>query len=189
MNCPATASQTVGPYFKIGLAYLDSNSLCTEAVPGVHIAVSGQIFDGEEVPVPDAQLELWQADDQGRFSGYDPTARGPVAEGFSGFARVPVDQHGAFNFHTILPGSVPMIDGTPQAPHIVVVLSMRGLLKHLYTRIYFAGNPRNGEDPILQAISPERRSTLLAEPDPESPGQYRFNIHLQGENETVFFQY
>jgi len=189
MSYPATASQTVGPYFTIGLAYLDCNSLCTDAAPGVHLTVSGQVFDGEGVPVPDAQLELWQADDQGRFAGYDPSERGEVSEGFGGFARVPVDQYGAFHFHTIYPGSVPSPDGTAQAPHIVIVLSMRGLLKHLYTRIYFAGNPLNETDAILQAVPAERRSTLIADITPESPGQYRFNIRLQGENETVFFKY
>ncbi len=189
MSYPATASQTVGPYFKIGLAYLDGNRLCTDTAAGVHITVSGQVFDGEEVPVPDAQLELWQADDQGRFAGHDPTERGAVSEGFAGFARVPVDQHGAFHFHTVFPGSVTSPDGTANAPHIVVVLSMRGLLKHLYTRIYFAGNPLNDTDPILQAVPADRRSTLTADPTPGSPDQYRFDIHLQGENETVFFKY
>ena len=189
MSYPATASQTVGPYFKIGLAYLDSNSLCTDATPGRHITVSGQVFDGEGVPVPDAQLELWQADDQGRFASYDPAERGEVSTGFAGFARVPVDQHGGFNFRTIFPGSVPAPDGSLQAPHIVVVLSMRGLLKHLYTRIYFAGNPLNETDTVLQAVPADRRATLIAEATTESPKQYRFNIRLQGDNETVFFKY
>lgn len=189
MSHPATASQTVGPYFKIGLSYRDGNSICIGTIPGVHIAVSGQIFDGEGVPVPDAQLELWQADNQGHFSGYDPLGRGSVAEGFAGFARVPVDQNGGFEFRTILPGSVPFTDDTAQAPHIVVLLSMRGLLKHLYTRIYFAGNPLNEEDPILGAIPSDRRSTLLAEPFSDNPNHYRFNVHLQGDSETVFFQY
>jgi len=189
MSYAATASQTVGPYFKIGLSYLDCNALCTEATPGQHIGVSGQVFDGQGFPVPDAQLELWQADDQGRFAGYDPTERGEVSPGFEGFARVPVDQHGGFNFRTIFPGSVPAPDGSSQAPHIVVVLSMRGLLKHLYTRIYFAGNPLNDTDPILQAVPVDRRATLLADVTPDNPKQYRFNIRLQGDNETVFFKY
>jgi protocatechuate 3,4-dioxygenase alpha subunit len=189
MSFPATASQTVGPYFKIGLSYLDADSLCTAAAPGTHITVSGQVFDGEGVPVPDAQLELWQADDQGRFSGYDPAERGEVSPGFGGFARVPVDQHGAFFFRTVMPGSVPTLDGAAQAPHIAVVLSMRGLLKHLYTRIYFGGSPLNDTDPILQTIPADRRATLLATATGDTPSQYRINIRLQGENETVFFKY
>ena len=189
MSYPATASQTVGPYFTIGLAYLDSNALCTDAAPGKHIKVLGQVFDGEGVPVPDAQLELWQADDQGRFSGYDPRECGEVSKGFVGFARVPVDARGCFHFGTVLPGSVPAPDGSSQAPHIVVMLSMRGLLRHLYTRIYFAENPLNDTDPILHIVPAERRATLIAEATPENPRQYLFNIRLQGESETVFFQY
>jgi protocatechuate 3,4-dioxygenase alpha subunit len=189
MTYPATASQTVGPYFKIGLQYLDSNSLCSEAAAGVHIRVSGQVFDGDGVGVPDAQLELWQADDQGRFAGYDPSGRGDVSDGFGGFARVPVNEHGAFHFSTVYPGSVASPDGGQQAPHVVVMLSMRGLLKHLYTRIYFSGEALNEQDEILQAVPADRRATLFAREEPEGSKHYRFDIHLQGENETVFFQY
>ena len=183
MSYPATASQTVGPYFKIGLEYLDSHALCTEASTGVHITVAGQVFDGDGVPVPDALLELWQADDLGRFAGHDE-----VSEGFGGFARVPVDEHGGFHFRTVYPGSVAGPDGTLQAPHIVVMLSMRGLLKHLYTRIYFAGDALNEGDPILTAVPVDRRGTLLAH-EVEGSKQYRINIYLQGETETVFFEY
>ena len=189
MSLPATASQTVGPYFRIGLAYLDSPALCTEAVPGKHITITGQIFDANGTPVPDGQLEVWQADDQGRFSGYDPTERGAVSEGFVGFARVPVDERGVFRFHTVVPGSVPTLDGVAQAPHIVVMLSMRGLLKHLYTRVYFAGDALNEQDPVLTAVPTARRRTLLAEALPGSADEYRWNVWLQGEDETVFFQY
>ncbi len=189
MSYPATASQTVGPYFKIGLQYLDSNALCTEAAPGIHITVSGQVFDGDGVPVPDAQLELWQADDLGRFAGHDPSGRGEASDGFVGFARVPVNEHGAFHFSTVYPGSVMAPDVTRQAPHIVVMLSMRGLLKHLYTRIYFAGDALNADDPILTAVPVDRRGTLLAHEEEEGSEQYRMNIHLQGDDETVFFEY
>lgn len=189
MSYPATASQTVGPYFRIGLSYLDSPGLCTEAAAGTHITVTGQIFDANGAHVPDAQLELWQADDQGRFAGYDPAESGGVSDGFTGFARVPVDERGVFKFHTIYPGSVANLDGTAQAPHIVLILSMRGLLKHLYTRIYFAGDPLNGDDAVLSAVPEERRKTLLAELTAGSTNEYLWNVKLQGADETVFFQY
>lgn len=189
MKYPATASQTVGPYFRIGLSYLDSSALCTEAAPGKHITVSGQIFDANGAPVPDAQLELWQADDQGRFTGYDPAESGIVSEGFTGFARAAVDELGAFQFHTVYPGCVATLDGTAQAPHIVVMLSMRGILKHLYTRIYFAADPRNHVDPVLSAVPSERRKTLFADLMPGSSHEYLWNVRIQGADETVFFQY
>ena len=189
MSYPATASQTVGPYFRIGLSYLESSALCSEAAPGTHIAVSGQIFDADGAPVTDAQLELWQADDQGRFAGYDPTESGIVSDGFTGFARIPVDERGMFKFNTVYPGSVSMLDGRSQAPHIVLMLSMRGILKHLYTRIYFAADPLNGDDPVLSTVPAERRKTLYAELLPGSTNDYLWNVRLQGTDETVFFQY
>ena len=189
MNHPATTSQTVGPYFRIGLSYLDSSALCSEATPGQHITVSGQIFDADGVPVPDAQLELWQADDQGRFAGYDPSESGIVSDGFTGFARIPVDDRGTFKFHTVYPGSVAAQDSKSQAPHVVLMLSMRGILKHLYTRIYFAGDPLNGDDPVLSAVPSERRKTLFAELMQGSSNEYLWNVRLQGADETVFFQY
>ena len=189
MKYPATASQTVGPYFRIGLSYLDSIALCTEETPGKHITVSGQIFDANGAPVPDAQVELWQADDQGRFAGYDPAESGSVSEGFTGFARVAVNERGAFKFHTVYPGSVATLDGETQAPHIVLMLSMRGILKQLYTRIYFAEDPRNTDDPVLSAVPAERRKTLIAELIPAISNEYLWNIRLQGADETVFFQY
>ncbi len=189
MSFPATASQTVGPYFSIGLSYLNSVSVCAESAEGEHISISGQVLDGDGVPVPDAQLELWQADDKGRFAGFDPGESGATAEDFQGFARIPTDERGVFRFHTIRPGTVVTLEGTSQAPHIVVLLFMRGLLKHLVTRIYFANDPRNTGDPVLLTVPPERRQTLLAEPTAEQPEQYRWDIRLQGENETVFFAY
>ncbi len=189
MSVPATASQTVGPYFSIGLSYRNGTATCDEATEGEHIEISGHVFDGEGVPVPDAQLELWQADSKGRFAGADSFEREPASPGFHGFARVPTDAQGAFRFRTVRPGAVASPSGTPQAPHIVVLLSMRGLLRHLFTRIYFASNPLNTSDPILLAIPPERRPTLFAQPIEGQPQSYRWDIRLQGENETVFFMY
>jgi len=189
MGVPATASQTVGPYFAIGLSYRNSNALCAEACAGEHLSVSGHVFDANGMIVPDAQLELWQADSEGRFAGVDRADKGTSSEGFEGFARVPTDERGEFSFDTVRPGIVPLPDGTPQAPHIVVLLSMRGILKHLFTRIYFAGDPRNESDPILLAVPADRRHLLCAQPDQGRPGNFSWNIHLQGENETPFFQY
>jgi protocatechuate 3,4-dioxygenase, alpha subunit len=189
MSVPATASQTVGPYFSIGLSRMNGVALCSEAVAGEHIEISGRVFDGNGHLVPDAQLELWQPDNEGRFAGIDHAGVGSSSDQFVGFARVPTDEQGAFRFHTVLPGTVTLLDGTPQAPHIVVLLSMRGLLKHLFTRIYFAGRPENQNDPILLAIPAERRSTLYAQPRDDNSKHLLWNIHLQGEDETVFFQY
>jgi protocatechuate 3,4-dioxygenase, alpha subunit len=189
MSVQATASQTVGPYFSIGLSYRNGVATCTNSIEGEHIEISGQVFDGEGVPVPDAQLELWQADAKGRFAGADPSERGPVSPGFQGFARVPTDPQGAFHFHTVRPGAVAGPSGMQQAPHIVVLLSMRGLLRHLFTRIYFANDPLNTSDPVLLAIPAERRPTLFAQPIEGQPQSYRWDIRLQGENETVFFMY
>jgi protocatechuate 3,4-dioxygenase, alpha subunit len=187
MTTPATTSQTVGPYFSIGLSYRNDPYLCSPETEGEHIQISGQVFDGAGTPVTDAQLELWQADTFGRFAGADTNNSGTASAGFRGFARAAVDQRGTFLFHTILPGCVPDASGTPQAPHIVVLLFMRGILKHLYTRIYFDNDPRNETDPVLHAIPAERRATLFARLD--TSGQYTWNIHLQGDNETVFFDY
>jgi protocatechuate 3,4-dioxygenase alpha subunit len=188
MSNPATTSQTLGPFFSIGLSYRNNSSVCAETVDGAHITLSGQVWDGAGTPVSDAQLELWQADSHGRFAGVDPEMTGSIDAGFEGFSRIPTDEHGAFRFQTILPGTVSTLDGVAQAPHIVVVLMMRGILKHLITRIYFANDARNDADPILNAVPQERRSTLLAQLT-GAPGEYRWDIHLQGEHETVFFAY
>ena len=189
MSYPATTSQTVGPYFRIGMSYLDSPAVCTQHAPGEHITVTGQVFDADGIPVTDGQLEVWQADDQGRFAGFDPTERGPVSDGFIGFARVPLDERGSFRFHTVMPGGVPTLDGQLQAPHIVVMISMRGLLKHLYTRIYFDGQEQNAKDPVLTVVPADRRETLCAKLVAGSTKEYCWNVRLQGEDETAFFEY
>jgi protocatechuate 3,4-dioxygenase alpha subunit len=164
-------------------------SLCGEHATGDHIQVAGSLFDGKGKPVPDAQLELWQADSVGRFSGSD-IGLGEITEGcFRGFARVPSDALGRFHFRTIRPGRVKTLDGKEQAPHIVVLLFMRGLLKHLITRIYFADDERISTDPILSLVGSKRTPTLLAQPIAGPPGNYHWDIHLQGEQETVFFAF
>jgi protocatechuate 3,4-dioxygenase alpha subunit len=188
MSVPATASQTVGPYYKIGLEYRCGHTLCSDDAPGEHIELTGMLYDGDGVPVPDAQLELWQADDQGRYVGLD-SGTGPSSEGFAGFARVAFDEAGCYRFHTVKPGVVTAPDGCSYAPHILVLIFMRGLLRHLYTRIYFDGEPANETDAALQAVPADRRDTLIAKRVEGKPNEYLWNIHLQGDNETAFFAY
>jgi protocatechuate 3,4-dioxygenase alpha subunit len=139
--------------------------------------------------VPDALLEVWQADFQGRFVDSPLVACGTTNESFQGFARMPTDERGSFHFRTVRPGAVPLPNGAFQAPHIVVLLLMRGILRHLITRIYFADDPLNDADPVLTAVPMERRCTLLAQPMDERSGLYRWDICLQGDDETVFFAY
>lgn len=180
-----TASQTVGPFFSIGLSYRNRS---VERAMNV-IVVSGTIFDGENVPVPDAQIEIWRADTRGRYNQlvpYNP-ANAPIQ--FDGFARIATDDRGVFAFETVLPGKLPGPEGKVQAPHIVAVIFMRGLLLPLYTRIYFAGQSANASDPIFEVVPEDRRATLLAVSDGENPNCYRWDVHLQGNEETVFFTY
>jgi protocatechuate 3,4-dioxygenase alpha subunit len=173
-----TPSQTVGPFFHLGLQGLDKASLAPEGTPESEIvAIRGKLYDADLNPVPDAQLEIWQADPQGSHA----------SRHFAGFGRIPTNPHGEFHFTTVKPGTVAGPNGSIQAPHIVVLLFMRGLLKHLATRIYFAGDPRNDSDPILLHVPVERRVTLLATSQPSAPNHFEWNIVLQGENETVFF--
>lgn len=174
MSTP-TASQTVGPFFSIGMSY--RNKHVADPAPEDAILITGTIFDGEGVPVQDAQLELWQANAAG------------VYERFSGFTRISMDEHGAFALQTVMPGRVAGPQGTTQAPHIVVTLFMRGLLRHLHTRIYFADHPDNENDPVLSCVPNDKRTTLLARQVAGSPRYYRWDVYLQGEQETVFFAY
>ena len=138
-------------------------------------------------PVPDAQLEIWQANPQGRHPKPRAAQSETGAPHFSGFGRTPTNAHGEFHFTTVKPGAVAGPNGSVQAPHIVVLIFMRGLLKHLATRIYFSGDPRNDSDPILLHVPVERRATLIAVNQPSAHNRFEWNILLQGENETVFF--
>jgi protocatechuate 3,4-dioxygenase alpha subunit len=179
-----TPSQTVGPYFAIGLTWEDGPYVVPEGTPGA-FWVRGRVLDGNGEPVPDAMIESWQADPDGRYNHPDDP-RASEAGDFRGFARVGTDAEGRFAVYTVKPGPVPGPHNTTQAPHLEVSVFARGVLNRLVTRIYFADEQQaNAVDPVLRTVPEERRATLLAEPVPE--GGYRFDIHLQGEGETVFF--
>jgi protocatechuate 3,4-dioxygenase alpha subunit len=190
-----TPSQTVGPFFKYGLtpdgkyAWNDAftGNLVTPDASGERIRLKGRVFDGDGAPVPDAMLEIWQADAQGRFS--DPKDKRALPNAaFRGFGRCGTDADGGYAFDTIKAGQVPDPDGKPQAPHILLAIFARGMLLHLYTRIYFEGEAANSADPVLALVPADRRGTLIAARE-QGNGEavYRFDIRLQGENETVFF--
>ena len=188
-----TPSQTVGPYLHIGLVpgpygvrEVFSPVVADAGLPGNHLRIEGRVLDGAGAVMPDAMLEIWQADAQGCYA-HPADGRPLASNSFRGFGRVATDKDGGFFFATIKPGQVKGPGGALQAPHINVGLFARGLLKRLFTRIYFAGEATNAADPILALVPAERRATLLAKPDPAKPGVWRFDIHMQGPAETVFF--
>lgn len=190
MDCDLTPtpSQTVGPFFHLGCTEQASvGSLVTSSTKGERILLVCRVFDGEGQPVPDAMIEIWQANAEGRYAHPEDEQEKPLDPNFNGFGRLASDEQGRCVFETIMPGRVPGNDGTLQAPHINVSIFARGVLKRLATRIYFAGNPTNTEDPILALVPAERRSTLLAQPDATDKTGLLFDIHLCGKNETVFF--
>ena len=189
-----TPSQTVGPYFAYGLtpaqygyplASIASADLRNPDVEGQQIRIEGRVLDGKGEAVDDAMIEIWQADPQGRYAHPADARSGNVA--FKGFARcgTGTDAENRFIFDSLKPGSV----AEEQAPHINVIVFMRGLLSHLYTRIYFADEPEaNAKDPVLRSVPAERRGTLIAaRDDGGSVPVYRFDIRMQGDQETVFF--
>jgi protocatechuate 3,4-dioxygenase alpha subunit len=190
-----TPSQTVGPFFKYGLTpggHYDwndafTNNLVTPDVSGDRIRIEGRVFDGDGVPVPDCMLEIWQADSQGRFADPKDKRALPNAR-FRGFGRCGTDANGTFAFDTIMPGQVADPDGKPQAPHILLAVFARGMLRHLYTRIYFGGEAANDGDPVLALVPADRRATLIATREPGNGNAvYRLDLRLRGDNETVFF--
>ena len=189
MSLQTTASQTVGPYLHIGLTWLVTDNLAGPGVEGEPITLQGRVTDGDGAPVNDALVEIWQANARGRYPHPEDQGDAPLEPAFKGFGRVPTDKDGGFRFTTIKPGRVPGAGGALQAPHINVTLLMRGMLRHLITRIYFAGDPANAEDAVLASIAAERRPTLLAQLMPGAPSVLQWNVRLQGPDETVFFTY
>jgi protocatechuate 3,4-dioxygenase alpha subunit len=186
MNLPTTSSQTVGPYLHIGLTWLVSDNLVAPGVLGEPVVIEGRITDADGAPVNDALVEIWQANANGRYPHPEDHGAAPLEPAFTGFGRVPTDADGGFRFTTIKPGRVPAPGGALQAPHINVTIFMRGMLRHLATRIYFPGEPANEHDTLLARVPAHRRATLVAAP---VDGKLVWNVRLQGEGETVFFDH
>ena len=185
MRRPITPSQTVGPFFSHALPWTDGARVVPAGTEGA-IWLRGRVFDGNGDLVPDAMIETWQADPDGRFDHPDAPAGERRFPGFRGFGRshtvVPAGEYGVL---TLKPGRVDDGEGGLQAPHVDVSVFARGLLDRVVTRIYFADEAEaNAEDPVLRALPEDRRGTLVAQPTDDG---YRLDVHLQGDGETVFF--
>jgi protocatechuate 3,4-dioxygenase alpha subunit len=205
-----TPWQTLGPFFHYALPWKGGADLAggseigarADLVPNGHfllrgsaerrpiagepIEIAGFVYDGDGAPVPDALIELWQANAAGRYaSPADDRAELPLDADFAGFGRAATDADGGYRFRTIRPGRVPGPGNALQAPHAALSVLGRGILKRLVTRIYFEDADGNEEDPVLALVPPGRRRTLIAKRDAD--GRYRFDIRLQGADETVFF--
>ena len=194
MRLKQTPSQTVGPFFAYGLTpeqygypfrSLAGPVLVDSDTPGERIRIAGRVLDGEGNPVPDAMIEIWQADAEGRYA-HPADTRGSNVR-FEGFGRcgTGTDPESRFVFETIKPGPV----GDGQAPHVNVIVFMRGMLSHVYTRIYFDDEAEaNARDTVLASVEEGRRHTLIAARETTASGTvYRFDVHMQGPDETVFF--
>jgi protocatechuate 3,4-dioxygenase alpha subunit len=204
-----TPSQTVGPFFHYGLPWKGGADLVGQSemgarpelfpedhyvlnlappkglVSGEVIILEGVVRDADGKPLPDAMIEIWQANAAGRYaSPDDDRTEIPLDEGFIGFGRTSTSEEGLYRFKTVLPGAVPGLGNSLQAPHIAVSVFGRGIIKRLATRIYFEGQDANDSDAILTLVPTERRDTLVAKKVGEA---WRFDIVLQGERETVFF--
>lgn len=191
-----TPSQTIGPFAAPCLTpneqgktnypwqQLINGNLVTPDAVGERIRIEGRMFDREGAPIDGTLFEIWQADGQGRYA-HPRDPRRPNAS-FKGFGRVESDMSGVFTFDTVKPGRVPGPTGALQAPHILVAIHMRGILQHLFTRIYFSDEASNAEDPILKLVPADRRDTLIATRDASS-ALYRIDFHIQSDRETVFF--
>ncbi len=183
MELQLTPSQTAGPFLHLGMLWPDGPLAVVEDHADA-IALAGRIVDGAGEPVTDALVETWQADGDGRFSS-DEDPRGAATSGFRGWARCDTDHQGRWRIVTVKPGRVPGPGGTTQAPHVDCTIHARGLLGHLWTRIYFADEgDANAADPVLATVPRAHRSTLLAQP---AEGGYRFDVRLQGDGATTFF--
>jgi len=188
MALAPTPSQTVGPFFHLGCTGPASvGSLVTDATKGERISLSCRVLDGDGTPVADAMIEIWQANAEGRYNHPEDVQQKALDPDFTGFGRLATGDNGCCMFTTIKPGQVPGNSGTLQAPHINISVFARGVLKRLATRVYFAGDPANADDPVLSLVPAERRATLMAQKDAARPAEWQFDIHLCGDNETVFF--
>jgi protocatechuate 3,4-dioxygenase alpha subunit len=193
-----TPSQTIGPFAAFSLTptepgkkqydwtQLITNNVVTADTTGERIRIEGTMFDGAGKPIDGILFETWQADAQGRYA-HPRDGRGTNSS-FKGFGRVETDKEGRFALDTIKPGGVPGPNGTVQAPHILVAIHMRGILTHLYSRIYFSDEAANAGDLILKLVPPERRDTLIAKRQAGGNGAvYTIDFQIQGDRETVFF--
>jgi protocatechuate 3,4-dioxygenase, alpha subunit len=172
----STPSQTVGPFFSFGLPFDGGDRLVDPDDPDA-IRISGTVYDGAGEPIEDALIEIWQANRHGRYRHPEDTRDEiPLEDGFIGFGRCGTDAQGRYEFVTVKPGAT-----APHAPHINVIVLARGLLRHLFTRIYFPDEEEaNAADPVLSSIEdPAVRETLIAR-------ELQFDIHLQGERQTAF---
>ena len=187
---PLTGSQTVGPFFSPALLREDArrNVLTQPETAGERIRIEGRVLDGDGVPVPDAMVEIWQANAYGRYNHPADQGPAPLDPSFLGFGRSGTGEDGSYWFETVKPGPVPFNGERLQAPHICVTVFSRGLLNHAVTRLYFEDEPTNARDTVLQRVPDHRQATLLARREPDGTMVvYRFDIILQGTNETAFF--
>jgi protocatechuate 3,4-dioxygenase, alpha subunit len=188
LTSPLTPPQTVGPFFHPCMLRADApaNVLVRPETAGERIRIEGRVLDGAGDVVPDALVEIWQANAHGRYR--HPLDRGPAPldPAFTGFGRCGTDEYGRFWFETVRPAAVPFDARSLQAPHILVTAFARGLLDHLVTRIYFPDEPANAGDAVLGRVPESRRPSLIAAQT--GPGQYRFDVILQGARETPFLR-
>jgi protocatechuate 3,4-dioxygenase alpha subunit len=183
-----TPSQTIGPFFGPALIRPGLETMVQPATRGERLTIEGRVFDGDRATVTDAMIEIWQANAEGRYDHPEDTQEKLLDAHFHGFGRTTTDDAGWYRFDTITPGPVPGLGATLQAPHLNVAIFARGLLKRLATRIYFPDEPLNVSDRVLNSVPPERRGTLIASAGTSSPLRVlRFDIVLQGDKETVFF--
>ena len=190
ITLPLTSSQTVGPFFGPALIREGAirNVMIKPETSGERIRIEGRVLDGDDLPIPDAMVEIWQANSYGQYNHSADRDPAQLDPSFLGFGRSGTTEEGSYWFDTIKPGRVPFYQDKLQAPHICVTLFSRGLLNHLVTRLYFEDEQTNAEDPILVCVPDERRSTLLARRENrEEMVVYRFDIIMQGAGETAFF--
>jgi len=191
MKLKQTPSQTVGPFFHYALTDTPGqNILVTDETQGDRILLKGQVTDGEGEVIPDAMIEIWQADTNGIYNHPEDPNQAEADTNFAGFGRVPTDSNGIYTFKTVKPGIVAYDDEKQQAPHVNVRIFARGMLIHAYTRLYFSDEEEaNADDPILNLVPEERRHTLIAlREDKGDLVTYCMNISMQGDNETAFFE-